>query len=236
MHDPLVVAFKIPRPWPKRTARILQTTSRWSLSLHSPFWRLFGHEFYWPALITVWHREPGGADSGSVCKHFVTTHSGGRRPDNLWRWHFWHWRIQVHPTQALKRRLWTRCAECGRSFRRGEVTMTTAWDGPGPRWFRGEPNVLHDRCHSLRALRARAERWEHIVRLLVAWVELATGRPEARIVELVTSRGTSWTWQEQTDFARALGYQLEDGHWQKPPVEQAGVGGSTPSMTTRGPA
>ena len=30
------------------------------------------------------------------------------------RWHFWHWRLQVHPLQKLRRWLFTRCSYCNR--------------------------------------------------------------------------------------------------------------------------
>lgn len=44
MHDPLVVAFEIRRPWPRRNP-----------SKFGPRWR-------WPEMVTVWHREPGNKD------------------------------------------------------------------------------------------------------------------------------------------------------------------------------
>jgi hypothetical protein len=46
MHDPLVVAFCIPRPWPpRRRGR------------------------YRSPLVTVWHREPRGHDAFTVCRY-----------------------------------------------------------------------------------------------------------------------------------------------------------------------
>jgi len=60
MHDPMVVAFEIRRPWPRRR-------------------RLVGRR-YWPALITIWHVEPNGHDSGEVCKH---SHRW-QEPDGTW--------------------------------------------------------------------------------------------------------------------------------------------------------
>jgi len=120
MHDPLVVAFTIRRPWPKR--RHNPARSRW-----------------WPPLITVWHREPSGRDAGTVCGW--RTH---------WR-HPHHWHLQVHPTQTLKRWLWSRCAWCGGRFRWGTAPCSLDWNGPGPRWFRGEPMVLHGECDTERS-------------------------------------------------------------------------------------
>lgn len=65
------------------------------------------------------------------------------------RWHFWHWRIQIHPIQALKRWLWTRCATCGKGFRWGESGFTNQWDSDGPGWFRGERDLHHGACRGV---------------------------------------------------------------------------------------
>jgi hypothetical protein len=45
------------------------------------------------------------------------------------RWHFWHWRFQVHPYQRLKRRFWERCDDCGVRFKGG--TVYSSWAGNG---------------------------------------------------------------------------------------------------------
>lgn len=62
------------------------------------------------------------------------------------RWHIWHWRLQIHPIQSLKRRLFTRCESCGKRFGRDEPVVSTDWKACGPRWFRSEPHVFHGRC------------------------------------------------------------------------------------------
>lgn len=72
------------------------------------------------------------------------------RERRWWRhpkWHFWHWKIQIHPLQALKRWLWSRCAKCGRRFPWGYAPISAGWGGGGPRWFRGEKDVYHHECH-----------------------------------------------------------------------------------------
>ena len=126
MHDPLIQAFTIRRPWPMRR--------------HNP-----ARSWWWPPLITIWHREPGGHNAGTICT----------LRDNRWRAHVHHWHLQVHPTQQLKRWLWSRCAWCGGRFRWGAAPASLDRDGPGPRWFRGEPRVLHGECDTerLKALR-----------------------------------------------------------------------------------
>lgn len=135
MHDPLVVAFEVRRPWPAR-------------------WRHPDGARYFPPLITVWHREPGGHDSGEVCKHYRRWqdedgkwHTSWMR---RWRFHVWHWHVQVHPAQALRRRLLTRCAWCGGRPRKGDaVNIGHSWDGPRGRWWRGEPGLFHVDCSSV---------------------------------------------------------------------------------------
>lgn len=135
MHDPMTVAFDIARPWPKRV--------RWGK-----------RRWYWPAVITIWHVEPGGRDSGDVCKH----HRRWQEPDGTWRskplrgwrWHVWHWRIQVRPLQALRRWALTRCEWCGGRSRKGDVVNHSLAMGRkrGP-WWRGERNLFHADCTSV---------------------------------------------------------------------------------------
>ena len=169
MHDPMTVAFTIHRPWPQRDKMhdAKPGKPRWSIRLHhtcgsycgtnraaheasnpfpwwrtgsySAFWTLAGRGFYWPSLITIWHVEPDGRDSGEVCKRH------GR-----WRWHIHHWRVQVHPIQALRRRLLTRCEWCGGRSRKGDaVNVSHQWDRkPGP-WWRGERGLFHVDCSSI---------------------------------------------------------------------------------------
>jgi hypothetical protein len=129
MHDPDAVAFTIRRPWPKRAIG----------------WR------YFPALITVWHREPGGRDSGEVCRHYRRWQDDdGKWQTTLlraWRFHVHHWHLQVHPLQRLRRWALTRCAWCGgRQRKQDPVNVSHQWDGPRGRWWQGEPGLFHQDC------------------------------------------------------------------------------------------
>jgi len=46
------------------------------------------------------------------------------------RWHVWHWRIQFHPWQNLKRRFWDRCSKCGkRGFKPEHGSAVGNWSG-----------------------------------------------------------------------------------------------------------
>jgi hypothetical protein len=182
VHDPMVVAFEIRRPWPRRDrshdarpgqrrweVRYHHDCSRygcaekhagqsffpwWSPGSYSPFWVLAGRGWYWPDMITVWHVEPGGHDSGEVCRHYVRT----RQPDGTyqtrwlrgWRWHIHHWRIKVGPLQTLRRTLLTRCEWCGGSSRKGDrVNVSHQWDGKRGPWWRGERGLYHLDCSSV---------------------------------------------------------------------------------------
>jgi hypothetical protein len=202
VHDPLVVAHTIIRPWPQRSS--LSATGshedgvRWQVRHHhrcsdycrqhsrphregafpwwkpgsySRFWRVAGRDLYWPALVTVWHREPGGRDSGEVCPHYRRWQDEGGRWETRvlrgWRWHVVHvgrrvvrgrsypaltpgWRVQVHPLQHLLRAALTRCAWCGGRDRKGDpVDIAHQWESQQERWWRGEPGLYHHDCSSV---------------------------------------------------------------------------------------
>lgn len=66
------------------------------------------------------------------------------------RWHIRHWKVQVHFIQAFKRWAFSRCCRCGGRFAWEESPCTNSWDSTGPRWFRGESQVYHSRCSSLK--------------------------------------------------------------------------------------
>jgi hypothetical protein len=135
MHDPMCVAFEIRRPWPKRQARTFGK-ERWRFK--GAFWNFAGRGYYWPGLITVWHVEPDGHDSGTVCKY-----------RDHWK-HPHHWRLQVHPLQHLRRWALTRCAWCGgRSRKDDRVNISHQWDGPRGKWWQGEPGLFHQDCSSI---------------------------------------------------------------------------------------
>lgn len=184
MHDPMTVAFEIRRPWPRRSKShdAKPGRPRWQICYHhtcgdhcgtdrakheasnpfpwwrpgsySTFWTVAGRGWYWPSIITVWHVEPGGHDSGEVCKHYVRT----QQPDGTWtskilrgwRWHVHHWRIQVSPLQQLRRRLLTRCEWCGGRHRRGDpVNVRSGGSRQRSRWWRGERGLLHMDCSAV---------------------------------------------------------------------------------------
>jgi hypothetical protein len=108
MHDPSVLVADIkglpiaPRSWRR--------------------WRKFKDR---PSLIEVWHEEPDGRDSGTVCGY------------RAMRWHVHHWRVRVMPIVEQLRRL-ERCAHCGRRMNRA-----TRFG------YMGSGKVWHEECSAL---------------------------------------------------------------------------------------
>jgi hypothetical protein len=62
------------------------------------------------------------------------------------RWHFWHWRFQIHDWQALRRWLLTRCASCGKRFTYGYSPVSHSWGSKRPKFLCGEEGLYHSDC------------------------------------------------------------------------------------------
>jgi len=62
------------------------------------------------------------------------------------RWHIHHWKIQIHPLQMLKRTLFSKCCQCGRRLHWGESVGSNNWNAEGPRWFKGEKDLICSTC------------------------------------------------------------------------------------------
>lgn len=195
MHDPKVVVVDIVRPWPRLERRTLRPEApRWEfryrratwkrpLSGWKRFWTVAGVRLYWPALITIWHEEPGGRDALTVCRTRVQKADGSWRYSKGWHWHVHHWSIQVHPLQALRRALLTRCAECGR---KGSPNISHQWDGDRGRWWRGEPGLYHSQCSSLHHLRRVKDQDEAVIRALVAEIRVRSDEELEQTIERLT--------------------------------------------------
>lgn len=105
------------RPWWRPTGWYV-TSSVW--------WR--GKSYFLPSLITVWHHDPQTDGTDRSCSNRWKTKMNeayaGRDYflamvyDFMWRhndiFHVRHWRIQWDFAQAIRRRLFTRCAYCGK--------------------------------------------------------------------------------------------------------------------------
>lgn len=173
MHDPYTVAFEIRRPWPQRSSLGRPPSSSWIPRglVHfkprfrtSPFLEWRGRAFYFPSLITIWHVDPNN-DDGRCRRKWAETRKQPGLHGWLWRrlprpysWHIHHWSIQVRPIQALRRWLFTRCAECGQRFPYGYAPISQGWDSPKrtfwQRWTQGERGLFHHgRCASVSSIR-----------------------------------------------------------------------------------
>lgn len=163
MHDPKVVAFDIRRPWPQRKRD----------------WR---GRLFWPSMFTVWHVEPDGHDALTICKYT------GR-----WQWHFWHWHIQWHFEQKLRRFLFERCEKCGHRYPWGYAPVSHQWDAPRSRWWRVEPRAFHHECSVVMNYRKQVELDAEIIRDLISEIGKGTGESVSTVVDRLTDpRARKW--------------------------------------------
>lgn len=219
MHDPSFLALTIYSPIPRREAwsdRFAQ--KRWTLGRSRrtndenlgeptyPWWNLGGYRpviagrcFRFPHLIDVWHDEPGGRDSGEVCKY-----------PHGWelRHHLSHLHVRVIPLGRLRRWALTRCSWCGGRSRKGDyVNCSMAWDGPTGKWWQGEPGLFHSDCSGIyTAYRA----------CTCETPKLAEGRDYGRC--LTCDRHRTWRLEESARQAYLL--QRQVGRHKRPTPEQ----------------
>lgn len=129
------------------------------------FFRMGGREWYFPAFVTLWHRDPEVRGDDDSCRRPYERRVREARTDGSWlreAWWGWalrhyglvhvhHWWLQVHPLQALRRRLLTRCAGCGEPFTRksGFGPISGRWDGGDERWWQGERFLYHEACFAI---------------------------------------------------------------------------------------
>lgn len=210
MHDPMVVAFDMKLPIPKRVKwhdakpgdqrwmlRVSRRTNPENLGerVHR-WWRpngyqlvLAGRAFGLLGLGTVWHVEPNGHDSGEVCKHWRRWQDDAgewhSKYLNRWKWHVWHWHIQWFLGGHLRRVLFERCIECGRGFPWGYSPISHQWDSPRSRWFRIQRSAYHHECSSLVSQRTSMGQDARIVRRLFDFYRLALDLDEVSAAESI---------------------------------------------------
>lgn len=220
MHDPLVVAHKIPSLLPHRVSWRERGGRRWGFDVSrrtNPenrgertyrWWRpkgytlrLAGRAYGLGRLATIWHVEPGGRDAFEVCKR--TTR---------WKWHVHHWRLQVHALQELRARLFDRCAECGR---RGRPNVSHQWDGPGVGWrkWRSAPGLFHHECSSLVHLRKQKDGDEALIRHLVAALRVERDEDETTTLTWLTDpKASGIEFAASYRLTRLMGYERGDSY------------------------
>ena len=69
------------------------------------------------------------------------------------KYHFWHWKIQIHPLQQFKRWAFSRCGTCNKNFSWGYSPVTHSWNNGGPKWFKSERDVHHSECLNQKPIR-----------------------------------------------------------------------------------
>lgn len=171
MHDPLTVAFEIRSP--------IKHITPMGYEYHNPIVTIWHRDpesdgtddscgWTWPKLsdkehalvdscidnendnLRHWFTDCDAYDAKMRIAQIFRVLKHHQRP--WWkhpRWHFRHWRFQVHPIQDLQRWLFSRCAKCGKRFAWGYAPIASGWNLPGPRWFRGERGVYHHECQSV---------------------------------------------------------------------------------------
>lgn len=232
MHDPMVVAHEIPSPIPHREKwrdRSLAKPTGWTRSRRTneenrgeptyPWWRpkgwtlgIGGRAYGLNPMVTIWHVEPNGADSGTVCKHWRKKPDGASVVDRSWRWHVHHWHLQIHLLQAVHRRLFERCIECGRPYPWRYAPISHAWSDEAGPWWKVTRRAYHHECSSLVGLRASNEQKVEAIRQLVAMARVLVDESEDEFVQ----RFWGATWSGTAEFAVrrgvwvALGYEYDD--------------------------
>lgn len=162
MHDPMVLVFTLHLPIPQRKWKVRErepvgfrlTRLRYTGGksedepLH-PAWRPAAYSLVvcnWRIrmmeLVDVWHDEPGGEDSGTVCEGM-----GGSELT----WHNVKWALRHREHLTLRwqtplktlHRWWTQhCADCGQRFGMHEARYGAGWDSS---------ETLHNACLQVRS-------------------------------------------------------------------------------------
>ncbi|MEV6633891.1 hypothetical protein AB0M54_24380 [Actinoplanes sp. NPDC051470] len=116
--------------------------------MHDPSTLLFDVR---PLRLDIWHDEPDGHDSGTVCGH-IPMPVGARL---LWAVrHARHLHYRFWPYLKVRRWIKDRCAECGRGF---------LWKDSRSGYM-GSGEVYHSQCMTVRSLRGQLDDLTALVR------------------------------------------------------------------------
>lgn len=238
MHDPMVVAHEIPSPIPRRVSwrdRSLAKPTGWTRSRRTneenrgepiyPWWRptgwtlgIRGRAYGLGRLATIWHVEPRGADSGTVCKHWRKEPDGTSVVDRSWKWHVHHWHVQIYLVQRLHRRLFERCLECGRPYPWGYAPVSHGWSEPAGPWWKVTRVAYHHECSSLVSYRSSNEEREEAIRQLVTMARVFADETEDEFMQRFWGAGFAAAGDLDPNAAfrmrmriwRLMGYEYDD--------------------------
>jgi hypothetical protein len=121
--------------------------------MHDPSTLLFDVH---PIRLDIWHNEPDGHDSGTVC---------GRIPDPIGERLLWavrhvrHLHYRFWPYLKIRRWIRDHCAECGRRF---------LWKD-SRHGYMGSDETYHDQCMTVRSLRSQLDDLTQHVRGTADW-------------------------------------------------------------------
>lgn len=228
MHDPMVVAWEVPLPIPRRVSYrdhyVKKPTGIWRKrrtnpeNLGDPVYPWYRLEGYQGAVggkalglyrvATIWHVEPNGHDSGEVCKHWEDG-----KPKRAWKWHVHHWHLQIHPLQKARRYIFERCELCGRRYPWGYVPISHQWDRQRDgHWWNITAGAYHHECSSLVTLRLQRGLDEDAIRALAALGRLLEDKTEDDWVNDHLWRGGAggFDCNVRQRIYVALGYEYDD--------------------------
>lgn len=227
MHDPMVVAWEVPAPIPRRykfddhkwggRSGIERRRGTGAQNLGRPIYRWWrpagyrvavrGRAFRLRRLVTIWHVEPNGADTGTICKHWVAG-----KHKTAWKWHIHHWHLQVPILQQIRRYLFERCELCGRRYPWNYAPISHQWDRQRDgHWWNITKGAYHHECSSLVHLRTTVETDVTAFRELVSMARLFEDLTEDEWVNrhLWGNQGTDFHVRRRV--WTALGYEYVDG-------------------------
>lgn len=89
-------------------------------------------------------------DAETFVDFFMRVYRAYLREHRPWyahpRWHLWHWKLQCHPWQTLRRFVLTRCCKCGKRFPWNYSPVSSSWDTPKLKFLQGEKHLYHSDC------------------------------------------------------------------------------------------
>jgi hypothetical protein len=144
----------------------------------SPFMWWQGQQYFIPALITIWHHDPQTDGTDNSCsnkwkkrlREAVEESDYAKATFCMFMWkhhgllHVRHWKIQWDFAQAIRRRLFTRCAYCGKKG--GTINLhMSGWAPEKGRenlhFWESEENLFHwGHCDTMASILMKRRRIE----------------------------------------------------------------------------